>query len=84
MVRDLTDDSRALVHAVGFDPILHILTKGLASAILVQSLAEWWWDTTHTFHIANREMTVTPYDFHRMTGLRCDGVIINLEGESGI
>ena len=28
-----------------------------------------WWDTIHTFHIAEREMTVTPYDFHHMTGL---------------
>ena len=28
-------------------------------------------------------MTVTPHDFHHMTGLRCDGAFINLEGESG-
>ena len=31
-----------------------------ASAILVQTLAERWWDTTHTFHIADREITITP------------------------
>ena len=48
------------------------------SAILVQSLAEKWWDTTHTFHIADREMTETPHDFHRMTSLRSDGMLINL------
>ena len=28
-------------------------------------------------------MTVTPYDFHHMIGLRCNGALINLEGESG-
>ena len=28
-------------------------------------------------------MTVTSRDFHCMTNLRCDGAIINLEGESG-
>ena len=37
----------------------------------------------HTFHIAEREMTVTPRAFHHLTGLRCDGAIINLEGELG-
>ena len=54
-----------------------------ANAILVQTLAKRWWDTTHTIHIADREITVTPYDFHHMTSLRCNGALINLEGESG-
>ena len=54
------------------------------NAILVQSLVKRWWDTAHTFHIANREMTVTPHDFHYMTSVRCDRALINLEGESGI
>ena len=27
---------------------------------------------------------MTPHDFHRMTDLRADGSIINLEGESGV
>ena len=26
-------------------------------------------------------MTVTPHDFHHLTSLRCDGVLISLEGE---
>ena len=47
------------------------------------SLAERWWDTTHTFNIADREMTMTPHDFHRMIGLRCDRALINLKGKSG-
>jgi len=50
----------------------------------VQMLVEKWWDTTHTFHIAEREMTMTPHDFHQMTGLRFDVPHIDLEGESGI
>lgn len=40
------------------------------------------WDTTHTFHIADRELIVNPHNFHRITSLRFDGAIINLEGES--
>ena len=44
-----------------------------ASAVLMQTLAERWWDTTHTFHIADKEMIITPHDFHRMTGLWFDG-----------
>ena len=49
----------------------------------MQTLAERWWDTTHTFHIVDRGMTMTPHDFHCMTGLRCDGALINLEGVLG-
>ena len=28
-------------------------------------------------------MTMTPYEFHRMIGLKCNGALINLESESG-
>ena len=78
----LTEETRAHYYAVDFEPIICLLLERSASAILIQSLAKSWWDTTHTFHIADREITVTPYDFHRMTGLRCDGALINLEGVS--
>lgn len=47
-------------------------------------MAKRWCDTTHTFHIADREMIVTPYNFHHMTDLRCDGALINLKSESGV
>ena len=46
-------------------------------------MAERWWNTTHTFHIADREVNITPHGFHRMTDLRCDRTLINLEGELG-
>ena len=45
---------------------------------------ERWWDTTHTFYIAEREMTVTPYNFYRMIGLSFEGAIINFDGTSSI
>ena len=41
-------------------------------------------DTTHTFHITEREITVTPHDFYWMTSLRSHRPIIDLEGESSI
>ena len=47
----------------------------------MQALVERWWDTTHTFHIVGREITMTPYAFHYMTDLRSYGPIINLKGE---
>ena len=67
--RVLIDDTKAFIRATGFEPVIHLLLESHASAILVQSLAERWWDATHTFHTADMEMTVTPYDFHWMTGL---------------
>ena len=51
--------------------------------MLVQALAERWWDTTHTFHIAEKEMTITPYDFYQMTRLWASDPTISLEGELG-
>ena len=55
-----------------------------ASDTLVQCLIERWWDTTHTYHIAEQEMTVTPYDFYCMTGLSFKRAIISLDDVSGI
>jgi len=60
----LTVKTKALVNTVGFRPLLCLLLKGAASGILVQALVERWWDTTHTFHIVGREITMTPHDFH--------------------
>ena len=81
---ELVEAMKAYIHVTSFDPIIHLLLEWSASAFLAQCLAKRWWDTTHTFHIAEREMIVTPWDFHHMTSLRCDGNTINLEGESGI
>lgn len=60
----LTDDTKALVHDVGLKPINWLLPKSFTSSILVQTLVERWLDITHTFHIADWEMIVTPHNFH--------------------
>ena len=64
--------------------IISLLPERPASATLVQCLIERWWDTTHTFHITEQEMTVTPYNFYRMTNLSFQGAIISLDGVSDI
>ena len=68
-------ETKAYIWEAGFEPIIDILLEKSANATLVQCFIERWWDTTHTFHIAKREMTVIPYDFHHMT---------SLDGASGI
>jgi len=63
----LIPKTRGYVREAGFEPITSLLSKKSASATLVQCLIERWWDTTHTFHIAERKMIVTPirtYVFH--------------------
>ena len=82
--RALTKDTKAMVSVAGFKPVMRLLPESSANGILVQALAERWWDTAHTFHITGMEMIVTPHDFHRMTSLRLDGPIINLKSELGI
>ena len=72
------------MHEASFEPILHLLLESPANAILMQTLAKRWWDTTHTFYITKREMIVTPYNFHQITGLRYDEALIDLDGELGI
>lgn len=52
---------------------MRLLLKSTGSGVLVQALAERWW-----------EMIVTPHNFHRITDLRSHGPIINLEGKSGV
>lgn len=74
--RVLPAKTMAHIYVASFELIIHLLLKRSPSAILVQSLADKWWDTTYTFHITNREMTVTPCDFHRMISLRCNGPLI--------
>ena len=78
----LVPESRAYIWEASFKPIIGLLSEKSASATLVQCPIERWWDTTHICHIAERELTVTPYDFYRMTGLSFKGAIISLEGVS--
>jgi len=80
----LTKETKGHSHATSFKPIINLLPERSASAILVRTLVKRWWDIIDTFHIADKEKTVTPHDFHRMTSLNYDRALINLEGESGI
>ena len=80
----LTKDTKTLVCVAGFEPIMCLLLESSTNGILVQVLADRWLDTTHTFHIARMDLTVTPHDFHWMTDLRADGSIINLEVELSV
>ena len=80
----LVPETKAYIREAGFEPIIDILLEKSASATLVQRFIERWWDTTHTFHIVEREMTVTSYDFYYMIGLSFEGVIISLDGVSSI
>ena len=80
----LDPETRGYIREASFEHIIGLLPEKSASTTLVQCLIERWWDTTHTFHISKREMTVTPYDFYRMTNLSFKGAIISLDGVSGI
>ena len=77
-------ETKAYIWEAGFEPIIDILLEKSANATLVQCFIERWWDTTHTFHIVEREMTVTSYNFYYMIGLSFEGVIISLDGVSSI
>lgn len=80
----LNEENQGYVSAAVFKPVIHLIPERSASAVLAQTVVKKWWDTTHTFHIAGQKMTITPYDFHRMTGLWFNGVLISLENESGV
>uniref|UniRef100_A0A2N9F082 Plastocyanin-like domain-containing protein n=1 Tax=Fagus sylvatica TaxID=28930 RepID=A0A2N9F082_FAGSY len=57
---------------VGFCTLVEVRPSKLAKMTLIFCLAERSWDTTYTFHIAGHEMTITPYDLHKLTRFRVD------------
>ena len=65
----------SFLEAAGFKHFVETQPTETAKKSLLCALVEWWWDTTHTFHIAGVEMTITPYDMYRLTGLRVDGIV---------
>ena len=80
----LTLETRGYIREVGFEPIIGLLPEKSTSATLVECLIKKWWDTTHTFHITKRGMTVTHYNFYHMTGLSFKRAIISLDSVLGI
>lgn len=77
-------ETRGHIRAMGFELIIRLMPERFSCAVLVQTLAKRWWDITHTFHIIDWGMTITPHGFHRMIDLWFDGVLISLEDELGI
>ena len=51
-------ETRDYVWEAGFEPIIGLLLKRSASATPMQCLIERWWDITHTFHIAEWEISL--------------------------
>lgn len=60
-----------LVCRADFRVLTESFLEGGARMALVLTVAECWWDTIHTFHIADREMTMTLLDTYRLTRLHC-------------
>ena len=48
----LNDKTWGHISAAGFELVVRLMLKRSASAALVQTLVERWWDITHIFHIA--------------------------------
>ena len=72
----LTSITRSFEETAGFKQFLESQPTETAKKSLLCALIKMWWDTTHTFHIAGVEMTITSYDVYRLTNLRVDGIIL--------
>lgn len=71
--RKLTPEAIGLVGLAGFREMVKCMSPAWSRKCLVLYLAQRWWDITHTFHIAGREMTMTPLDMYQLTGLNMIG-----------
>ena len=58
----------------GIQTICGVIPTEIVRKVLLCTLVERWWDTTHTLHIAGVKMMITPYDIYRLIGLRVDGI----------
>uniref|UniRef100_A0A2N9J9C1 Aminotransferase-like plant mobile domain-containing protein n=1 Tax=Fagus sylvatica TaxID=28930 RepID=A0A2N9J9C1_FAGSY len=72
--------THALVKLADFKKFIELQPTEFAKKIFLYALAKRWWDTTHTLHIAGVGMTVIPYDIHRLTDLRVDGLTPTFTG----
>ena len=62
---------KQMVDGKGFNSIISALTYSsyASSQAMMCALVERWMDTTHTFHLPVREMTITLLDFTAIIGL---------------
>uniref|UniRef100_A0A2N9F348 Aminotransferase-like plant mobile domain-containing protein n=1 Tax=Fagus sylvatica TaxID=28930 RepID=A0A2N9F348_FAGSY len=72
----LTSITRSFEEMTGFKQFVESQPTEIAKKSILCALVKRWWDTTHTFHIAGVEMTITSYDVYRLTNLRVDGIIL--------
>ncbi|XP_028125125.1 protein MAINTENANCE OF MERISTEMS-like [Camellia sinensis] len=71
---ELPDAVRHIVDQASFGVFCMGLSRLTASRPLLGALVERWWDTTDFFHLsAAGEMTMTPFDFSMLTGIRVEG-----------
>ena len=70
---------KARIDDAGFLPFVTLLVDSLSDRMVIHALAERWWDSTNTFHLPFGEMTMTPLDFHVITGLRYGVVPLSTE-----
>ena len=71
---ELAPQVREIVDGCIFKQLLENITMREVENGLIQSMAERWWDTTHTFHFGDiREITMTPTDFAAIAGLPVHG-----------
>lgn len=49
----LTMETKVLIHVASFEPTIRLLPERSTSAILVQTLAKRWWDTTYMTSITS-------------------------------
>ena len=73
-----------MVAGKGFDGVISALIYSYyaSSQAAMCALVEWWMDTTHTFYLPFREMTITPLDFTTITGLSFSREPIPLSSEA--
>ena len=67
------------VNAAAFGDFMKLLTPQSGDRTQIHALAERWWDSKNTFHFPFGEVTMTPLDFHVITGLPVDGDPISLD-----
>ncbi|GMP93976.1 hypothetical protein CsSME_00043599 [Camellia sinensis var. sinensis] len=74
---ELPDAVRHIVDQAGFGAFCRGLSRLMTSRPLFAALVERWWDTNDSFHLsAMGDMTMTPYDFSMLTGIRVGGDLI--------
>jgi hypothetical protein len=63
-MEELTPETQGLVGLAEFREMVENMSPTWSRKCLILYLAQRWWDITHTFHLASREMNMTPFDMY--------------------